>query len=194
MVNSELPAGRSEVVPTGVLVLYGAPPTMKLVSSTGKSLDKVFELTGANRASFEVALRRALSAFLGEHVSVAAATMIYIRDVAEFADALAKHPAARVIYYGHAIADNKVLLPSLGKSIAPFHIVNALNRSRVRDFDILGCSGASIAAEVALGRVHARIGYLRSARHDNIIVDPATLRVKALTIDPQSIQHFEATR
>ena len=90
MPNNELPPDRSDVVPTGVLVLYGAPPTMKLASSTGKSLDKVFELTGANRVSFEVALRRALSAFLGEHVSVAAATMIYIRDVAEFADALRK--------------------------------------------------------------------------------------------------------
>lgn len=153
----------------------------------------MFALTEANRTSFEVALRRGLAAFLGEHVSLVGARMVHIRDIFEFADALAKYPARRVIYYGHAIAENKVLVPALGRSIAPFHIVNALKKAHVRDFDILGCSGASIAAEVALGRVGARVGYLQGARQDNVVVDPATLRVKALAIDPQAIHHFAAT-
>jgi hypothetical protein len=117
--------------------------------------------------------------------------MVFIRDSGELMAAVKTYAPRRVIYYGHAIADTKVLLPSLGKSITTWQLTNVFKGSSVADFDILGCSSVSIAAEVALNMSATRIGYLRNAREDNIVADPNTLRVKTLTIDPQTLHHFE---
>jgi hypothetical protein len=62
----------------------------------------------------------------------------------------------------------------------------------VLDFDILGCSSSSIAAEVVLNVPGIRIGYLLHSREDNIVTDPVTLRVKELTIDRQPVLHFHS--
>jgi hypothetical protein len=174
-----------------VLVVYGAPPGMRLFDPSGRSLGKTFELTRFNQPSFEIALRRALAPFLGDHVSLANARMVLIHDASELMAAVRTYGPHRVIYYGHAIADTKVLLPSLGKSITTWQLTNVLKGSSVADFDILGCSSVSIAAELAVNMSATRIGYLRNARQDNIVADPITLRVKALTIDPQPLYHFE---
>jgi hypothetical protein len=66
-----------------VLVVYGVPPEMKLLDPSGRSLGRTFELTRSNQASFEIALRRALAPFLRDHVSLANARMIFIRDASE---------------------------------------------------------------------------------------------------------------
>jgi hypothetical protein len=97
-----------------------------------------------------------------------------------------------VVYYGHALSGVNVLLPGVGSNIAPFHIAGLLKGSTIKHFDILGCSGASIAGELAtLVSKSTRIGYLRNKRQDNIEVDPATLMVKNLTIDQQALLHYD---
>lgn len=177
--------------PSDVLVVYGTPPTMKLLDSSGRSIGTMFELTRFNHASFETALRRALAPFLRDHVGVANARMVFIRDASNLGAAVKTYAPHKVIYYGHAIADTKVLLPSLGKSITTWQLMNILKGSSVADFDILGCSSVGIAAELALNMSSTRIGYLRNARRDNIVTDPITLQVKALVIEPQPLYHFE---
>ena len=165
---------------------------MKLFDSSGRRLSRTFELTPSNGLSFEVALRRALAVLLGDHLRLAGARMVLIKDAGEFLAALKRFRPRRAVYYGHAIADTKVLLPSLGKSITTWQIESALKGSSVLDFDILGCSSSSIAAEVVLNVPGVRVGYLLNPREDNIVTDPITLRVKELTIDPQPVYHFQA--
>jgi hypothetical protein len=71
-------------------------------------------------------------------------------------------------------------------------MASLLKGASIKHFDILGCSGASIAGELAtLVPRGIRIGYLRNRRQDNIEVDPATLMVKKLTIDPQTLFHYD---
>jgi hypothetical protein len=146
-----------------VLVVYGTPPGMKLFDPSGRSMGSTFELTRSNQASFEIALRRALAPFLRDHVSLANARMVFIRDASALAAAVKRYAPRRVIYYGHAIADTKVLLPSLGKSITTWQLTNIFKGSSVADFDILGCSSVSIAAELALNMSAMRTGYLLNA-------------------------------
>ena len=163
---------------------------MPLFDSTGRDLERVFELTPSNKGSFETALRRALATFLGDHVSLAGARMVFIRDAPGFIAAVKSLRPRRLIYYGHAILETKVLLPSLGKSITTWQLLNALKGSGVQDFDILGCSGSGIAAELSIDLQKVRIGYLRNKRQDNVEADPITSRVKQLKIDRQPLYHF----
>jgi hypothetical protein len=99
---------------------------MPLFDSTGRDLERVFELTPSNKGSFEIALRRALATLLGDHVSLAGARMVFIRDAPGFIAAVKSLRPRRLIYYGHAILETKVLLPSLGKSITTWQLLNAL--------------------------------------------------------------------
>lgn len=163
---------------------------MKLLDFSGRRLARNFELTPGNRLSFEVALRRALAVLLGEHLSLAGSRLVQIKNAGDFVAALKQYRPRRLVYYGHAIADTKVLLPSLGKSITTWQLESALKGSSVLDFDVLGCSSSSIAAEVVLNVPGIRIGYLLNPREDNIVTDPVTLRVKELTIDRQPVLHF----
>jgi hypothetical protein len=173
----------------GVLVVYGEPPSMELLDSAGRKLGR-FALGSENRASFETALRRALAEFLGGHAGVSAARFVFIRNAAEFAASIRSGSFGHVIYYGHALVGTNTLLPSIGHSITPWQLFNSLKGSTVRHFDILGCSSASIAAQLATDLPALRVGNLRAAREDNIEVNPTTKQVVRLKIDPQPVYHF----
>jgi hypothetical protein len=177
---------------SSVLVVYGIPPSPPLKDWTGRNLGKRFELTRSNQLSFEGALRRALAGFLRAHIDLSTAHLVFVRDATEFATAVVTYGPTRLIYYGHAMTESNALLLSIGHSIEPWALVKMLRGSRVRDFDILGCSGTSIAATISVELPHIRIGYLRSAREDNLVVDPITLRVKDFYFDDQALYHFPA--
>jgi hypothetical protein len=141
-----------------VLILYGIPPSMKLSDSGGRTLGKTFELTRSNQASFEAALRHALAEFLGDHLNVSRARMTFVRNAREFVRAIADSGASRVVYYGHAMLGTKALLLSIGQAIEPWQMADALKSSAVRDFDILGCEGTSIAADLSIRMPQIKIG------------------------------------
>jgi hypothetical protein len=176
---------------SGVLVVYGDPPLMPLKDEQGRKLNKTFTLRPGNERSFRLALEGALVTFLGAHVNVKNATYRRIRSRQEFVRAIKSGHFSHVIYYGHALSNVNVLLPATGSNIAPFQIADVLKESGVRHFDILGCSGASIAAETAtLVSSNIQVGYLMAKREDNLEVDPRTMTVKRMTIDPQALRHF----
>ena len=174
------------------LVVYGIPPNPPLKDETGRDLGKQFELSRSNRLSFEVALRRGLSKFLRTHVELAMARLVFVRSASDLATAIQNNHPTRLIYYGHALPGASALLPSLGHAIEPWALVKMLRGSSVRDFDILGCSSTSIAAAVSIELPGIRVGYLRTARQDNLVVDSITLKVRELYFDDQPLYHFPA--
>ena len=176
---------------SGILIVYGIPPTMNLVDASGRDLGKVFELTRSNQPSFEAALRRALADFLGEHLDVHRARMAFVKNARELVRTIAASGARRIVYYGHAMLGTRALLLSIGQAIEPWQLADALKGSSVRDFDILGCEGTSIAADLSIRLPKIKIGYLRAARNDNIEVDRFSLKVKTLKIDEQPLHHFQ---
>jgi len=66
----------------------------------------------------------------------------------------------------------------------------ALAGTTVTHFDILGCRSTSVAADLSTQLPALRVGYLIAAREDNVEVNPHTLQVISLTIDPQAVHHF----
>jgi hypothetical protein len=176
----------------GLLVLYGIPPIMDIVDRTGRRLGRMFALTAANQASFEDALRRALTTLLRDHLNVALTRLAFVQDANQFTINVKNTKAPHLIYYGQALSDANALLPSLGRAIPTWQIVHALRETSVSDFDILGCSGPRIAAELAVTLPKVRIGYLTSARDDNVEISPATSMVTNLKIDSQQLQHLGA--
>jgi hypothetical protein len=175
----------------GVLVVYGEPPRMDLSDASGRKLDKKFVLRAENKASFETALRRALSQFLGGHLDISAARFVFIRNADDFASAVRAGSFSHVIYYGHALDGANALLPTMGNSMTAFRLANILKGTTVHHFDILGCSSASIAAEISTEVAGVRVGNLRGSRNDNVEVNPETLQVIKLQIDPQPLYHFD---
>jgi hypothetical protein len=117
---------------------------------------------------------------------------VFVKTAQDFHAAVRASRVRRVIYYGHALSGINRLVPSLGQSIAPWQLADALKNTKVSDFDILGCMSASIAAELSTVLSSIKIGYLRNARQDNIVADPSNLRVKGLVIDPQPLYHFQS--
>ena len=173
-----------------VLVLWGDPPNTPIVDVAGRSLHKRLAVTGQNRTSFEAALRNALAKYFKSHVDVPTAKLIHISSAADFVNVVRNEKSGRLVYYGHALWGTNALLPSLGKNVQAFQIVQALKTSQVREFDILGCETASLAAELSISLPGVRIGYLQGWRQDNFEVDPATLRIKKMTLDPIALHHF----
>lgn len=153
-----------------VLVVYGDPPRMDLLDARGGSLRKTFSLTSQNQSSFQLALKGGLGQCLGGHVAIQEARFVYIRNLSEFSAALRGGQYSRVVYYGHALSGVNVLLPGIGSNIAPFHIAGLLKGSSIKHFDILGCSGASIAGELAT---------------------LVSKDIKKLTIDQQALLHYD---
>ena len=137
-------------------------------------------------------MRRALSGFLKTHVDLATARFVFVRSAPELSAAIESSRPTRLIYYGHAMTGSNALLPALGRSIEPWALIKMLRGSNVRDFDILGCSGTSIAAAISVELPKLRIGYLRFPREDNLVVDPLNLKVKDLYFDDQPLYHFPA--
>lgn len=172
-----------------VLVVYGNPPKMDIFAPDGRKLQS-FELTRRNQASFEMALRKALGAFLGAHVNIAMAQFVFIRNADELRRAVQSANPSHLIYYGHALDGSNTLLPALGNAINAWQLTNALDGTGVKDFDILGCSSSSIAAELSVSNPRLRVGYLRTARKDNIEFDRETMRPIRMTLDKQPLLHF----
>jgi hypothetical protein len=177
-----------------ILVVYGVPPRMKLRDVAQREIGKTFSLTTSNRASFERALRFALTRFLGSDAQVMSARFIFIRNVREFTAAIRTGSYSQVVYYGHALDGENALLPARGGKIAPAELAYAFRGTTIRHFDILGCRSTSVAAELATLCPTLKIGHLRAAREDNVEVSPATLQVISLTIDQQMLFHFEPSR
>lgn len=170
--------------------MYGDPPKMALFDERGRKVSHAFELTASNLLSFQNALRRALAAFLGTHLEVAGAELVRLKDAETFVRVVKSGHYSHVIYYGHAIKELNILLPALGQNLTPSRMAQALKESSVEHFDILGYEGATIAAELSPQVPKIRVGYLPAKREDDVDVDVATLRVRSLTIQPQTIQHF----
>lgn len=118
--------------------------------------------------------------------------MSFVRDATELGRVIAASGARRLIFYGHAVGGGQALLLSTGHSIEPWKLAQILKGSGVTDFDILGCEGTSIAAQLSLSLPTINIGYLRSKRYDNVEVDRYTGQVKNRRIDEQPLYHFPA--
>jgi hypothetical protein len=184
--------GAGDATESRVLVVYGIPPSPLLTDGAMRSLGKRFDLRPSNQYSFEAALRRALSKFLKTHVELATARFVFVRNAAELAKAIENNRPTRLIYYGHSLTGGSALFPSIGHSVEPWALINMLRGSSVRDFDILGCNSTSIAAAISVELPGLRVGYLRAAREDNLVVDPNTLKVRDLSFDVQPLYHFPA--
>jgi hypothetical protein len=182
---------RTTVPAHSVLVVYGVPPRMRLSDAAGREVG-TFSLKDSNRESFEAALRSALATFVGTDASVSGARFVFIRNSADFAAAVRSAQYAHVIYYGHALLGENVLLPTANQRITTRQLAQALAGTSINHFDILGCRSASLAAELSTLLPKIRVGNLRSAREDNVEADPRTLQVIRLMIDRQPVFHFEA--
>ena len=145
-----------------VLIAYGVPATMALSDLAGRPLGKTFELTAGNKASFEVALRRALTTFMKGDVMIPAARFTFIRNAGEFVAAVRSANYTQVVYYGHVLEGVNALLPTATNRITATQLAAALSGTTVSHFDILGCQSASIAAELSALLPKVRVGYLRA--------------------------------
>lgn len=172
-----------------VLILYGDPPNASLEDSTGRSLGKL-TITARNQVSFERALRRAVASYLGAHVAVSNARLIRIASASDFASAVKRETFTHLIYYGHAVLGANALLPSLGKNISSWQIVDALKGKNVKHFDMLGCETMSLGADLSIALPGVEVGYLRSWRHDNFEVDRNTFQIKNVRFDPTPLRHY----
>lgn len=172
-----------------ILVVYGVPPSTVLRDRSGKVLGS-FALTASNRASFEVALREALGAFVKNDVDIAGADYQFVRNVKDLQTAIASKPYSHVVYYGHAMTDQGVLLLSHGNKVSVDQLVSLLTGTKVKHFDILGCASVSIAARLAIAMPKLTVGNLRDKRWDNFDVELRTMKVQRMSIEPQAIHHF----
>lgn len=172
-----------------VLVVYGVPPNMRLRDAAGREVGTL-SLTRSNRPSFETALNRALAAFVGIDGAVAGARLVFIQNAADFAAAVRGGHFAQVIYYGHPLSGENVLLPAAGQRITARQLAQALGGTSVTHFDILGCRSMSIAGELSTLVPNIRIGYLRSSREDDVETDLRTNQVRNLRIEAQPLFHF----
>lgn len=180
-------------VPSRVLVVYGVPARMSLTDAAHRSIGKTFSLTKSNRESFEPALRKALTVFMGTDAVVVGARFVFIRNAGDFEAAVRGAQYTHVVYYGHALEGENELLPARGAKVDVPQLARALKGTTVAHFEILGCRSASIAAQLSTLVPAVKVGHLRAAREDNIEVDPSTLQVISLCIDRQTVFHYGGT-
>ncbi len=195
MTQSPTPASKPQPSDSssGYLVLYGVPPEFQVLDAQGRSLGKRFQLNKSNMASFEAALKIALGVFLAKHADLSRAKMLHVRNAEGIAKAI-KAASARthIIYYGHAIADDKALAPSKAQRVTIDQLVRMLKVASVSHFDLLGCTSVGIAAELAIAVPKIRFGGLMNKRNDDFEVDFRTLQIRNMAIAKQEFLHFGA--
>jgi hypothetical protein len=175
------------------LIIYGIPPEFEVFDAQGRSLGKKFQLNKSNKTSFETALKIALGAFLGSHADLARANIVHIRNAEDTAKQIKNATAnTHVVYYGHAIAEEKKLAPSKGERITVDQLARMLKGSSISHFDLLGCSSVGIAAELAISIPGISFGGLMNKRSDDFEVDHRTLQVRKMSIAKQEFLHFGA--
>ena len=179
--------------PPAFLVLYGIPPEFVVSDAQGRSLGKKFQLDKSNKGSFETALRIALGAFFAKHADMDRARMVFVRTAGDVAKAVkAANSNTHIVYYGHAIAEDKKLAPSKGQRITIDQLSRMLKGSSISHFDFLGCSSVGIAADLSIAIPGVRFGGLMNKRNDEFEVEFRTLQVRKMAITKQEFLHFGA--